>query len=132
MPRCQGVRRGSHRLAARRRWESPVFLRRQLYVQVRVLRLQFEEDCQPAASSHHSISPWLVAHAEWQLSRHVSSRVAHSIRGDETHGSAACYARVEGVHAVDYMHVRGQVRGKKRLAGKWDDGSGRMCSPKKL
>ena len=44
---------------------------RQLYAQIRALRLQLEEDYQTSVTSDHKITPWLVLHAAWLLNRYV-------------------------------------------------------------
>jgi hypothetical protein len=44
---------------------------RQLYTQIRALRLQMEEDYQTSITSDHLNVPWLVLHASWLLNRYV-------------------------------------------------------------
>ena len=45
---------------------------RQLYAQIRALRLQLEEGYQTSVTSDHMIIPWLVLHAAWLRNRYVA------------------------------------------------------------
>ena len=94
---------------------------RQLYAQIRALRLQMEDDYQTAITSDHLIVPWLVLHAAWLLNRYVvhdDGKTSYERRWNTRYNCGLCKFG-ECVHYKLQVAAR---QGPRKLDAQWGQG----------